>query len=91
MNAAQQKSPETTKGPINKEAFKAAIAQGKIAIKEGKTKAEVALAIYVQLKGETRETVVAAFVDGASLTEKGAVTYWYNCRRKASKKPAKEA
>jgi hypothetical protein len=29
---------------------------------------------------------VAAFVEGASLTPKGALTYWYNCRRKIAKK-----
>ena len=28
-----------------------------------------------------REKVVAAFIEGCGLTEKGAVTYWYNCQR----------
>jgi len=97
MNAAATPKPAETakqpvaKGPINKDAYKAAIASGKAMLKEGKTKAEVAQAIYTQLKGETRETVIAAFVDGASLTEKGAVTYWYNCRRKMAKKTIKES
>ncbi|PHR85800.1 MAG: hypothetical protein COA76_17410 [Moritella sp.] len=35
------------------------------------------------------ETVVKAFVDGATLTPKGALTYWYNCRRKLQKEKAK--
>jgi len=39
--------------------------------------------MYQKLKGADRETVVAAFKEGAGLTDKGAVTYWYNCRRKA--------
>jgi len=92
MNAAAVTKPtEPNKGPINKDAYKAAISSGKAMLKEGKTKAEVAQAIYGQLKGESRETVITAFVDGASLTEKGAVTYWYNCRRKVAKKPTKES
>ena len=37
------------------------------------------------LKDEEKDVVIAAFVQGATLTEKGAVTYWYNCRRKAKK------
>jgi len=92
MNAAATpKQAEPTKGPANKDAYKAAIASGKAMMKEGKTKAEIAQAIYGQLKGETREVVVQAFVDGASLTEKGAVTYWYNCRRKVAKKTSKDS
>lgn len=97
MNAAATPKPAetskapTTKGPVNKDAYKTAIVSGKAMLKEGKTKAEVAHVIYGQLKGETREVVVQAFVDGASLTEKGAVTYWYNCRRKVAKKATKES
>ena len=40
--------------------------------------------------GHEKDVVIAAFVQGATLTEKGAVTYWYNCRRKA-KKAVKES
>ncbi len=54
-------------------------------IKDGKPKVEAATAMFQKLKGADRETVVAAFVEGAGLTEKGAVTYWYNCRRKIGK------
>ena len=43
------------------------------------------LCASAKLKAADRETVVAAFVEGAGLTEKGALTYWYNCRRKAAK------
>ncbi len=75
--------------PTNPATFKAAVEEGKALVKQGKTKVEAATAIYAKLKNETREVVVAAFVEGATLTEKGAVTYWYNCRRKA-KKPKSE-
>jgi hypothetical protein len=69
---------------------KEAIAKGKAFIKEGKFKADAAMVIFEVLKTEEKEVVIAAFVQGATLTEKGAVTYWYKCRRKA-KKSAKPA
>jgi hypothetical protein len=81
---------EPKKIDMSKPLIKDAIAKGKELIKEGKTKADVAMEIFNALKAEDKDTVIAAFVQGASLTEKGAVTYWYNCKRKAKKavKPA---
>ena len=81
-------SPTQT-APFPKETVKAAVAEGKAMIKDGKTKVEVTTAMYKTLKNADRETAVAAFIEGAGLTEKGAVTYWYNCRRKAAKPPVK--
>ena len=81
---AKKAEPTPTKEP-NADAAKAAIAAGKALIAEGKTKAEAAMAIYIQIEGESQETVVKAFVEGATPTEKGALTYWYNCRRKLKK------
>ena len=80
-----QPAAEKAKGPINKDLYKQAVTQGKASIKEGKPKVEVAMAIYALLKNESRETVVNAFIEGATLTEAGALTYWYNCRRKSKK------
>ena len=77
-------SPTQT-APFPKETVKAAIAEGKALAKEGKTKVEITAAMFQKLKGADRETVVAAFKEGAGLTDKGAVTYFYNCRRKAGK------
>lgn len=62
-----------------------AIAQGKAIIKDGNSKADAARAIYALIKDEPKEVIVAAFVGGATLTEKGALTYWYNCKRRAAK------
>lgn len=75
---------------LNKPVIKEAITKGKALIKEGKTKVDAAMLIFEALKNEDSEVIVAAFVQGAALTEKGAVTYFYNCRRKAKKvaKPA---
>jgi hypothetical protein len=77
---------------LNKPAVKKAIEDGQAVLKEGKSKADAAWAIYGRLKAEDKELIVAAFVKGATLTEKGALTYWYNCRKreaKEAKAPAK--
>ena len=79
---------ELKKIDMSKQSIKDAITKGKALIKEGKSKADVAMVIFEALNAEEKEVVIAAFVQGATLTEKGAVTYWYNCRRK-SKKAAK--
>ena len=70
---------------ISKPAIKKAIADGKALIAEGKTKADAARAMYPQISTESKEAIIAAFVEGATLTPKGAQTYWYNCKRRASK------
>ena len=79
---------EPKKIDLSKPPIKEAIAKGKAIINEGKSKADAAMVIFEALKAEDKEVVIAAFIQGATLTEKGAVTYWYNCRRK-SKKAAK--
>jgi hypothetical protein len=81
---------EPKKIDLNQPLIKDAIAKGKELLKEGKTKADVAMVIFEALKAEEKDVVIAAFVQGATLTEKAAVTYWYNCKRKARKtvKPA---
>jgi hypothetical protein len=81
---------EPKKIDMNKQSIKDAIAKGKALIKDGKSKADAAMAIFEALKTEDKDTVIAAFVQGATLTDRGAITYWYNCKRKARKaaKPA---
>ncbi len=64
---------------------KKAIEVGKKSIADGGTKADAARAMYEIISTQDKVTIVAAFVQGAGLTEKGALTYWYNCRRKANK------
>ena len=70
---------------LNKPVIKDAIVKGKAIIVQGKSKVEAAMVIYEALKAEDKEAIIAAFVQGATLTEKGAVTYFYNCRRKSKK------
>lgn len=73
---------------LSKPVIKEAMAHGLALLKEGKTKADAARHIYMAIKDEPKEVIVAAFMQGATLTEKGALTYWYNCKRKAAKKAA---
>lgn len=80
---------EPKKLDMNKQSIKDAIAKGKALIKEGKSKADAAMLIFEALKDEEKDTVIAAFVQGAGLTDRGSVTYWYNCKRKARKAAAK--
>jgi hypothetical protein len=95
VESAAPQQPEVAAEPkkidLNKPVVKEAIAQGQAIIKEGKSKADAARAIYAVLKDEDKDLIVAAFVKGATLTEKGALTYWYNCRRKAEKGEKKPA
>lgn len=56
---------------LNKPAVKKAIEEGQAVLKDGKSKADAAWAIYSRLKDEDEELIVAAFIKGATLTEKG--------------------
>ena len=76
---------EPKKIDLNKLVIKEAITKGKAMIAEGKSKVDAAMSIYQALSAEEKEVIIAAFVQGATLTEKGAVTYFYNCRRKFKK------
>ena len=62
-----------------------AVQDGQKIIKEGGTKIEASMAVLRAIHDLDQETVVKAFIEGASLTPKGALTHWYNCRRKLKK------
>jgi hypothetical protein len=69
----------------NTQLIEEAVAAGRLLIEQGKPKIEAAMVIYEKLEQLPQETVVQAFINGANLTTKGALTYWYNCRRKLKK------
>ncbi len=81
--------PDQTEATQDDAAIAEAIAQavtvGKDLIAGGATKAFTAWSMYESINHLPREVVVKAFIEGAGLTEKGAMTYWYNCRRKADR------
>ena len=83
----QTNNTTTTKKPdFNKANIKKAIAHGKKLIQSGKSKADTSREIYDLVKNEDRETILHVFRQGASLTEKGSLTYLYNIKRKLEKK-----
>jgi lipoprotein-anchoring transpeptidase ErfK/SrfK len=85
-NNAAPTPPQPPKA-INPAAVKKAVALGKDVRKQpDKSKADAAREIYALISGEPREIIIQAFIDGAGLTPKGAQTYFYNCKRKATKK-----
>ena len=47
------------------------------------------MAIFRVIGDGSQETVVQAFIEGASLTPAGALTYWYNCKRKLARERKK--
>ena len=72
------------KSKPNPKIIQDAIKIGQNLTKQQKTKAEAAMSMYRLLHegGCDQETIVDAFIKGASLTPMGARTYFYNCRRK---------
>jgi len=87
MNKENTKKKEKEINPKNANNYKKAISLGK---ELGKTpditKAEVARKMFPLIQDEDRDVIAKAFVEGANLTPKGAMTYVYNVRRKFKKK-----
>jgi len=77
--------------PINQEQYSIAVAKGLEVIASGGSKADAARAIYEMLLDESREVIVKAFIEGATVTEKGSPTYFYNVRRQYDRKQREEA
>jgi hypothetical protein len=84
---AEKPEPKTVN--LDSELVQRAIAEGGALIKAGKSKADAARAIYVLLKDEPRDVVIEAFIQGATITPKGAPTYFYNVSRKFKRDQAK--
>ncbi len=70
---AKQKKPQTDTNTPSEDLIAQAIHEGQTLIAEGKTKVEAAMAIYRLLENSPQETIIAAFIYGASLTPKGAL------------------
>jgi len=78
---ADDKNPEDFK-PENAENYKKAVNLGKeLGKNPDLTKADIARQMFPLIADEKREVVAQAFVEGANLTPKGAMTYVYNVRR----------
>ena len=79
----QSNNTQVTPKPKNPQKVKEAISLGKKLSKTPDiTKVSVATQMFDLIHDEDREVVSKAFMEGANLTEKGSMTYYYNCRRK---------
>ena len=76
--------------PKDQDRYNAAIAKGLEAIAAGGSKADAARAIYEMILDEDRDVIVQAFIEGATVTEKGAPTYFYNVCRQFERKQREE-
>ena len=81
----QQMSIEKQLSKQDQSRITKSIQDGQKVIKDGGTKVEASMTIFRVIHDLDQETVVKTFIEGASLTPKGALTYWYNCRRKLRK------
>jgi len=80
IESNKKQVPHKSKNPRKVEE---AVALGKKLLKTPEiTKVSVANQMFALIHDEPREVIAKAFMDGANLTEKGAMTYYYNCRRK---------
>jgi galactose-1-phosphate uridylyltransferase len=86
-DAAPQSEPQPAAKVVDmsKENVQQAIAKGQALLKEGKSKADAARAIFELIHDEPRDVVIEAFIQGATITPKGAPTYFYNVSRKFKK------
>ena len=72
--------------PKNPTEYKKAVTLGKnLSKKSDTTKADVARQMFELIKDEDKDVIAMAFIEGANLTPKGAMTYVYNCQRKSKK------
>ncbi len=89
MTKSTVETKKTETNPKNAANYKKAVDLGKELSKTPDiTKAEVARKMFELIQDESREVIAKAFVEGANLTPKGAMTYVYNIRRKMKKKKA---
>ena len=77
--------------PNDQERYNNSITKGLEVISSGGSKADAARGIYEMIKDEERDVIIQAFVDGATLTVKGAPTYFYNVKRQIERKAREEA
>ena len=73
---------------MDPERLKKALAIGLKTLKESGSKAAAARAIYELIHMESRDVILQAFIDGATVTVKGSPTYYHTISRKFKRKNA---
>ncbi len=81
-------SASVPSGPIDAERLKQALSIGLKTLKDSGSKAAAARAIYDLIHMESRDVILQAFIDGATVTVKGAPTYYHTISRKFRRKNA---
>lgn len=76
--------------PSDPTRYELAIKTGLEIIATGQSKADAARAIFELIRDESREVVIKAFIEGATVTEKGSPTYFYNINRQFKKNQNRE-
>lgn len=92
--AKSTKKPASTKTEeptVNKDQIAKAVSAGTALLNQGGSKADAARAIFALIHDQPRDAVIEAFIKGATITPKGAPTYYYNVSRKFKRQPAAAA
>lgn len=74
--------------PLDADRLKQALSIGLKTLKDSGSKAAAARAIYDLIHMESRDVILQAFIDGATVTVKGAPTYYHTISRKFRRKNA---
>jgi hypothetical protein len=74
--------------PLDSDRLKQALSIGLKTLKDSGSKAAAARAIYDLIHMESRDVILQAFIDGATVTVKGAPTYYHTISRKFRRKNA---
>jgi hypothetical protein len=81
-------SSRSPSAPIDSDRLKQALSIGLKTLKDSGSKAAAARAIYDLIHMESRDVILQAFIDGATVTVKGAPTYYHTISRKFRRKNA---
>jgi hypothetical protein len=65
-------TPSNEEPPVNKELVAKAVSAGAAVLKEGGSKADAARAMFELIHDLSRDSVIEAFIKGATITPKGA-------------------
>jgi hypothetical protein len=88
ISSPRTSSASTPSAPMDAERLKQALSIGLKTLKDSGSKAAAARAIYDLIHMESRDVILQAFIDGATVTVKGAPTYYHTISRKFRRKNA---
>ena len=87
-SSSRTSSASAPSAPMDADRLKQALSIGLKTLKDSGSKAAAARAIYDLIHMESRDVILQAFIDGATVTVKGAPTYYHTISRKFRRKNA---